>query len=46
MWQKLKSALWFLKPVDPEALGLHDYFKVIKEPMDLGTVRTRLAEWA
>ena len=43
MWQKLKSALWFLKPVDPEALGLHDYFKVIKEPMDLGTVRTRLA---
>ena len=27
VWQKLKSALWFLKPVDPEALGLHDYFK-------------------
>ena len=25
------------------ALQLADYFKVIKEPMDLGTVRTRLA---
>ena len=41
--QKLKSAAWFLKPVDPVALQLADYFKVIKEPMDLGTVRTRLA---
>ncbi|KAF0734538.1 hypothetical protein Ae201684_008780 [Aphanomyces euteiches] len=32
----------FLVPVDPVALGIPDYFKVIKEPMDLGTVRGNL----
>ncbi|KAK3138067.1 hypothetical protein QOZ80_5AG0363990 [Eleusine coracana subsp. coracana] len=33
----------FNKPVDPRALGLHDYFLVIKHPMDLGTIRGRLS---
>ncbi|GFY99012.1 global transcription factor group E4 [Actinidia rufa] len=28
--------------VDPEALGLRDYLDVIKHPMDLGTVKSRL----
>lgn len=32
----------FLAPVDPVALGIPDYFQVIKEPMDLGTVRQNL----
>ncbi|RLN55117.1 hypothetical protein BBJ29_003471 [Phytophthora kernoviae] len=32
----------FLAPVDPIALGIPDYFHVIKEPMDLGTIRTNL----
>ncbi|KAL4128268.1 hypothetical protein PRIC2_007260 [Phytophthora ramorum] len=32
----------FLAPVDPVALGIPDYFHVIKEPMDLGTVRNNL----
>ncbi|ETV86168.1 hypothetical protein, variant 4 [Aphanomyces astaci] len=32
----------FLVPVDPVALAIPDYFKVIKEPMDLGTVRGNL----
>nr|CCA21963.1 conserved hypothetical protein [Albugo laibachii Nc14] len=32
----------FLTPVDPVALGIPDYFKVIKEPMDLGTIRQNL----
>lgn len=32
----------FLAPVDPVALGIPDYFKVIKEPMDLGTIRHNL----
>jgi bromodomain-containing factor 1 len=32
----------FLVPVDPVALGIPDYFKVIKTPMDLATVTTRL----
>lgn len=34
----------FLAPVDPVALGLPDYFKVIKEPMDLGTIRQKLEQ--
>ncbi|KAF1330776.1 Transcription initiation factor, partial [Globisporangium splendens] len=32
----------FLAPVDPVALGIPDYFQVIKEPMDLGTIRQNL----
>ena len=37
-----KRAHWFLEPVDAEALGLDDYHKIIKYPMDLGTVVTKL----
>lgn len=29
----------FYKPVDAEALQLHDYHDIIKHPMDLSTVR-------
>ncbi|XP_041974160.1 bromodomain-containing protein 3-like isoform X2 [Aricia agestis] len=29
----------FYKPVDAVLLGLHDYFEIIKKPMDLGTVK-------
>ncbi|ETW07701.1 hypothetical protein, variant 1 [Aphanomyces invadans] len=36
------KAVPFLVPVDPVALAIPDYFKVIKEPMDLGTVRGNL----
>ncbi|EED87257.1 predicted protein, partial [Thalassiosira pseudonana CCMP1335] len=32
----------FNSPVDPVELGLPDYFEVIKNPMDLGTVKKRL----
>ena len=32
----------FLAPVDPKALGLTDYFKVVARPMDLGTVRKKV----
>lgn len=40
---KLKMAkLLFNQPVDPEALGLPNYFTVVKEPMDLGTILHRL----
>ncbi|CAO2191965.1 unnamed protein product [Urochloa humidicola] len=41
---KHKFAWVFNKPVDPVALGLHDYFMVIKQPMDLGTIRARLSK--
>ncbi|KAF8043417.1 hypothetical protein BT93_A1679 [Corymbia citriodora subsp. variegata] len=32
----------FNTPVDVKGLGLHDYYSIIKQPMDLGTVKTRL----
>lgn len=32
----------FNNPVDPEELGLPDYFQIIKHPMDLGTVQKRI----
>ncbi|KAM3302278.1 transcription factor GTE4 [Capsicum chacoense] len=34
----------FNEPVNAEALGLHDYHDIIKHPMDLGTIKTRLSE--
>ncbi|XP_035592995.2 bromodomain testis-specific protein-like isoform X4 [Oncorhynchus keta] len=34
----------FYKPVDTEALGLHDYHNVIMQPMDLGTIRKKMVE--
>ena len=33
----------FRAPVDPVALGLDDYFDVIDEPMDLGSIRTKIS---
>ncbi|KAK4484516.1 hypothetical protein RD792_007100 [Penstemon davidsonii] len=41
---KHKHAWVFNKPVDTVGLGLHDYFEVIKTPMDLGTVKNRLSQ--
>ncbi|PSR95712.1 Transcription factor like [Actinidia chinensis var. chinensis] len=41
---KHKHAWVFNKPVDAKALGLHDYHDIIKNPMDLGTVKSRLAK--
>ncbi|XP_061888172.1 bromodomain-containing protein 2-like isoform X2 [Entelurus aequoreus] len=32
----------FYKPLDAEALGLHDYHNIIKYPMDLSTVKTKM----
>uniref|UniRef100_A0A4W5LJ96 Bromodomain testis associated n=1 Tax=Hucho hucho TaxID=62062 RepID=A0A4W5LJ96_9TELE len=34
----------FYKPVDTEALGLHDYHNIIMQPMDLGTIRKKMVE--
>ncbi|KAL1560625.1 transcription factor GTE4-like isoform X2 [Salvia divinorum] len=41
---KHKHGWVFNKPVDAVALGLHDYFEIIRNPMDLGTVKGRLAQ--
>jgi E1A/CREB-binding protein len=40
--QMHQHAWVFNTPVDPVELGLPDYFQVIKNPMDLGTVRKKL----
>ena len=40
---KKVNLVWpFMQPVDPVALGIPDYFTVIREPMDFGTVKKRL----
>ncbi|BBM97304.1 protein MpBromo1 [Marchantia polymorpha subsp. ruderalis] len=39
---QIKSAEPFNEPVDPVALEIPDYLDVIKEPMDLGTIRELL----
>ncbi|CAM9632347.1 unnamed protein product, partial [Discosporangium mesarthrocarpum] len=36
------DTLPFRKPVDHKAMGLHDYTQIIKNPMDLGTVKAKL----
>ena len=52
-WEKaakrLMNTLWkhnnawiFHEPVDAEKLGIPDYFDIVKQPMDLGTVKQRL----
>ncbi|GAV52546.1 hypothetical protein ZYGR_0AG05370 [Zygosaccharomyces rouxii] len=35
----------FLEPVDPVALNCPTYFDYVKEPMDLGTVSSKLNNW-
>jgi hypothetical protein len=40
--KKHRSATPFLRPVDPAQLNCPDYFEIIKEPMDLGTVEKKL----
>ncbi|XP_044529077.1 bromodomain testis-specific protein [Gracilinanus agilis] len=32
----------FYKPVDVTALGLHNYYDVVKSPMDLGTIKKKM----
>nr|CAB3226160.1 bromodomain-containing protein 3 [Phallusia mammillata] len=41
--KKHASFAWpFYKRVDAESLGLHDYYDMIKHPMDLGTMRKKM----
>ena len=42
MFFKDKRVWPFERPVNAEELGLDDYFKIIKKPMDLGTIDKRL----
>lgn len=40
--KKKKDAAYFLRPVNHEALNLPTYPDIVKQPMDLGTVETKL----
>jgi E1A/CREB-binding protein len=40
--QTHKNGWVFATPVDPVELGLHDYFEIVKKPMDLGTIQRKL----
>ncbi|CAG5119777.1 unnamed protein product [Candidula unifasciata] len=45
MTKKHQAYAWpFLKPVDAEGLGLHDYYDIIKKPMDLATVKKKMED--
>lgn len=37
----MKDSVPFRRPVDPVAYGIPDYFDIIKQPMDLGTIEVR-----
>ncbi|XP_057516782.1 transcription factor GTE1 isoform X1 [Amaranthus tricolor] len=37
-----KWAWPFMDPVDVEGLGLHDYYEIIKNPMDFSTIKKRM----
>ena len=42
LW-KVKGAYLFHKPVDPDELGIPDYPKIIKNPMDFSTIKKKLS---
>ncbi len=39
---KLKDSYWFQEAVDPVKFNILDYFDIISNPMDLGTVRKKI----
>eukprot|EP00116_Pleurobrachia_bachei_P000794 sb/3461056/ len=45
--KKHEGYAWpFYEPVDVKGLGLHDYLTIIKQPMDMGTLRSKLESGA
>lgn len=41
LW-RCSSAHIFHNPVDPDRLGIPDYFEIVKDPIDLGTIKQRI----
>merc|ERR1719210_2455691 len=42
MWALEPEAVPFRTPVDPSALGIPDYFDIIKKPMDMSQIKRKL----
>jgi len=42
MWCLEPEAVPFRTPVDPNALGIPDYFEIIKKPMDMSQIKRKL----
>ena len=42
MWAHEPEAVPFRTPVDPQALGIPDYFDIIKKPMDMSQIKRKL----
>jgi hypothetical protein len=39
---KAKGGFYFHEAVDPAKYGIDDYFEIITEPMDFGTIRKKI----
>jgi len=39
---KSKGGYFFHEPVDPSKYGIIDYFEIIEQPMDFGTIKKKL----
>lgn len=42
MYMQEAESLPFRQPVDPNSLGIPDYFEIVRKPMDLSTIQFKL----
>jgi hypothetical protein len=42
--QRNQQAWIFAEPVNAESLNIPDYYTIVKNPMDFGTIKTKLKE--
>ena len=41
---RAKNSWLFAAPVDADALGLKDYYSIITNPMDFGTIKAKIKD--